>query len=296
MAALDCPFRQRRVQVNIAARSTDPIVAACAGRCGQRWSVSTAVLTARVGTATGGRSGQQLRRFGVSMALTTAQAMAECGRRLSTVECISVAYVGGDGGDALEAVDLDTDAAVAGGSAIAERTLGVGTPGVDGAVAAHGISVVEAGGDGGDAVQAADPYWGAPFGGGAVADLPEVVPTPREDGAVAAQGISVVFAGGDGGDAVQAADPYRGAAVGRGAVAEIAVRVGPPGGDGAVAAQGISVEVSAGDGGDAGQAADPYRGEPVDGGAVAELAVGVPTPRVDRAVAAQGMTAVCAGG
>src|SRR6195952_2800571 len=223
--------------------------------------------------------------------------MAERGRRLLTVQCIFRACAGGDGGDAVEAVDLDTDAAVAGGSAIAERTIGVGTPGVDGAVAAHGVSVVEAGGDGGDAVQAADPYRGAPFGGrGAVAELAEVVPPPRVDGAVAAQGISAVFAGGDGGDAVQAADPHRGAAVGGGAVAEFAVRVGPPGGDGAVAAQGISVEVSAGDGGDAGQAADPYRGEPVDGGAVAELAVGVPTPRVDRAVAAQGMTAVCAGG
>ena len=126
------------------------------------------------------------------MALTTAQAMAERGRRLLSVECISGACAGGDGGDAREAVDLDTDAAVAGGSAIAERTIGVGTPGVDGAVAAHGISVVEAGGDGGDAVQAADPYRGAPVGGGAVAELAEVVPTPGVDGAVAAQGISAV--------------------------------------------------------------------------------------------------------
>ena len=50
------PLRRCRVQVNTAERCTDPIVAACAPRCGQRKSVSTAQLTTRVGTATGGRS------------------------------------------------------------------------------------------------------------------------------------------------------------------------------------------------------------------------------------------------
>ncbi len=129
----------------------------------------TSVWSARVGVdgtvdhqggpgASGRAVRQQLRRSGVSTALTTVPATAERGRHLLTVERISGACAdsGSDGGDAGQAADPNRGEPV-GGGAVAELAVTVVTPGVDGAVAAQGISAGAAGGDGGDAVQAAEP-------------------------------------------------------------------------------------------------------------------------------------------
>src|SRR3954452_8863836 len=81
-------------------------------RCSHRESVSTTLLTARVGTAAGGPVSSYA-DLGVSMALTTAPATAEPGRRLLTVQRISGGFAGGDGGDAGQAAPIVTALTVA---------------------------------------------------------------------------------------------------------------------------------------------------------------------------------------